>query len=466
MSIIIEPKFTFPELYEDAVHYLMNDDTISNLTFFSGRNSGKSYNIYQIALITTFCELDNNILIIRASKTQIRDSSFSLMSNLIYSEGLERYFIFRTKLMEIENIASGSIIYFDGIDENPEAIKGFTPRRNKIAMVIYEEFTELSSDYPIGVANETLIRFKGSDSNKGRLKFVKLGNPSRWNAHWSWDTVDIDKSDPKTKVYSPIWEDIKDFLYPNTVEYIENLKKNNFRYYQWAYLGRRMSYEGLVYEHFDESVMGKVRDFEGKQPVSLICGLDPASKRDKTAFIIGILFNTGEVLIHDMWVHNPRQQDRKPMSPSEQGANIISFLNEWLRKKENEQFRFLPRILVCDPASGGLDIEIRNNYGQHIEVLTVPKKERAVDIARNQNAMATKRIIFNKYNDNLKPLFDELSMMTWKDKVINKELKGIKSTSLTIGEDDCHDAMTYILTFALTNARFLKYNSDLLNIKL
>ena len=36
--------------------------------------------------------------------------------------------------------------------------------------------------------------------------------------------------------------------------------------------------KGLVYEHFDESVMGKVRDFEGKQPVSLICGLDPASK--------------------------------------------------------------------------------------------------------------------------------------------------------------------------------------------
>ena len=44
--------------------------------------------------------------------------------------------------------------------------------------------------------------------------------------------------------------------------------------------------------------------------MSLICGLDPASKRDKTAFIIGILFNTGEVLIHDMWVHNPRQQDK------------------------------------------------------------------------------------------------------------------------------------------------------------
>ena len=45
-------------------------------------------------------------------------------------------------------------------------------------------------------------------------------------------------------MYSPIWEDIKGLLIPNTVG-IRESKKNNFRYYQWAYLGRRMSYEGI-----------------------------------------------------------------------------------------------------------------------------------------------------------------------------------------------------------------------------
>ena len=77
-----------------------------------------------------------------------------------------------------------------------------------------------------------------------------------------------------------------------------------------------------------------------------------------------------------------------------------------------------------------------------------------------------KRITFNKYNDNLKPLFDELTMMIWREKAISKELKNIKSTLLTIGEDDCHDAMTYLTNFALTDARFMQYQAELLNIKI
>ena len=55
-------------------------------------------------------------------------------------------------------------------------------------------------------------------------------------------------------------------------------------------------------------------------------------------------------------------------------------------------------------------------------------------------------------------------MMVWRDKVISKELKTIKSTQLTIGEDDCHDSMTYVITFALTNARFMQYNSKMLSM--
>ena len=101
-----------------------------------------------------------------------------------------------------------------------------------------------------------------------------------------------------------------------------------------------------------------------------------------------------------------------------------------------------------------------------VEVLTADKKDRLEDIARNQNAMSTGRIKFERDNPNLKPLLDELSMMIWRDKAIAKELKVVKSTTLTIGEDDCHDAMTYVITFALTNARFMQYNANYLNIKM
>lgn len=463
MAQKIEPKFEFPTFYNDVISLLQNNDSINSIDLFSGRNSGKSYNMYQFCVIDTFAEKDNNILILRASKTQIMKSVFTLMMNIIDGMQLSMFFKPKRKAMQIENIVSGSIIYFDGVDDDPEKIKGFTPRNNKLAMCIFEEFTELQSEYPISVAVETLVRFRGSDSNKGNIKFIKMGNPSRWNSHWSWNTIETDRRNPKCKVFSPLWKDILGYLEIPTIEYIVNLRLTNERYYKWAYEGQRMSYEGLVYPMFDESCLADISDYDDKVPISVICGLDPASKRDKTSFIIGILFNTGELLFDDIWVYNPKDVDCGQLAPSEQGERIMAFFNEWVYRPENSRYRYLPKILICDPASGGLDVEIRNNYGNMIEVLTADKKNRVEDLSRNQNALSTGRVKFRKNVDNLKWLFDELSMMVWRDKLISKELKTIKSTQLTIGEDDCHDSMTYVITFALTNARFMQYNPNMLS---
>lgn len=462
MAVKVEPKFEFPTFYKQVIELLQNNDSINSIDLFSGRNSGKSYNAYQFVVISTFAERDNNVLILRASKTQIMKSVFTLMMNIIDGMGLSMFFKPKRKSMQIENIVTGSIIYFDGVDDDPEKIKGFTPRNNKMSMVIFEEFTELQSEFPINIATETLVRFRGSDSNNGNIKFIKMGNPSRWNSHWSWNTIEMDRKNPKCRVFSPMWKDIAGYLEIPTLEYIMNLRLTNERYYKWAYEGQRMSYEGLVYPMFDESCIVDIKDFDDKLPISVICGLDPASKRDKTSFIIGILFNTGELLFDDIWVYNPKDVDCGQLSPSEQGERIMKFFNEWVYRPENARYRYLPKILICDPASGGLDVEIRNNYGNYIEVLVADKKDRMTDLARNQNALSTGRVKFRRNVDNLKTLFDELSMMVWRDKLISKELKTIKSTQLTIGEDDCHDSMTYVITFALTNARFMQYNPDLL----
>ena len=463
MAIKVEPKFEFPTFYKDVINVLQNNNSINSIDLFSGRNSGKSYNVYQFVIIDTFAEKDNNVLILRASQAQIMKSVYTLMLNIIDSMGLTMFFRPKRKSMQIENIVSGSIIYFDGVDDDPEKIKGFTPRNNKIAMVIFEEFTELTSEYPIAVAEQTLVRFRGSESNGRHIKFIKMGNPSRWNSHWSWNTIEMDKKNPKCKVFSPIWKDIVGFLELPTIEYIINLQLTNERYYKWAYEGQRMSYEGLVYPMFNESCLADESEYKDKMPISVICGLDPASKRDKTSFIIGILFNTGELLFDDIWVYNPKDVDCGQLSPSEQGERIISFFNEWVYRPENARYRYLPKILICDPASGGLDVELRNNYGNVLEVLVADKKDRITDLSRNQNALSTGRVKFKKNVDNLKILFDELSMMVWRDKLISKELKTIKSTQLTIGEDDCHDSMTYVITFALTNARFMQYNPNMLS---
>lgn len=457
----VNPDIRLPRSFEPIIEGLRDGNKTLNETLLSGRDSGKTYNIAQYAVVLTFEENYNNILFIRATKSQIANSIFSQCINIIKELKLEPFFRIKYKVQEIVNVITNSTIYFDGIDEDPYAIKGFTPRMNKIALVVFEEYTELSSRMPIDITIETLIRFRGSDENDGVIKFVKMGNPSRWNNHWSWEDLEIDKINPKTKVFHPVWTDIKSYLNPHTIEYIENVRDTNPRYYKFAYLGERMSYEGLVYPQFDNSCMVDKKWLEERVPVAIICGLDPASKRDKTAFTISCLLNSGEFVVMDMWCYNPKEFGNEPLSPSQQTERFMDYFSKFFNKPQNFKFRGLPRYIVCDPANGGMDLEIKINYSKDVAVVNVDKKERLKDIERNTNAMATGRLKILRNVDNLKPLIDELSTMIWRDQTIGKELKQLKSTQLTIGEDDCHDSMTYALRFALNDARFVQYNSKL-----
>lgn len=457
----ITPKVRFPINFEPIINALRDGATTNELTLFSGRNSGKTFNICAYSVVLTFEEFYNNIIFLRATKAQISKSVYSQIVNIIKDLGLEDFFVFKNKAMRIENKITKSTIYFDGVDENPYDIKGFTPAMNKLAMVVFEEYTEFSSKFPIDLAIETFIRFKGSDLNNGVIKIVKMGNPSRWNSHWSWDDVELDKVNSKCKVFKPCWTDIKDFLSKPTIEYIENVAITNPRYYKFAYLGERMSYEGLVYPNFDETCLVTNDFMKDKIPVAIICGLDPASKRDKTALTISIFLNTGQLVAVDMWSYNPKEIDNNPLSPSQQTERFMEYLNRFIKRPENYRYKTLPIYIVCDPANGGMDLEIKLNYSKLVTVVNVDKKERLKDIERNTNAFATNKLKILKNVDALKPLIDEISMMVWREKVIGKELKTIKSTQLTIGEDDCHDALTYSARFALMDARFVQYNSEL-----
>lgn len=459
--IKVAPKVQIPESFEPILNSLRDGTKTHTTTLASGRNSGKTYNIVQYAVVLTFEEYYNNVLFVRATKSQIANSIFSQCINIIKDLQLEPFFKIKTKKMEIVNLVTQSTIYFDGIDEDPYAIKGFTPYMNKLAMVVFEEYTEFSSKMPIDIAVETLIRFRGSDINNGVIKIVKMGNPSRWNNHWSWDDVEIDKKDPKCKVFKPVWTDIKDYLNKHTVEYIENVKETNPRYYNFAYLGMRMSYEGLVYQQFDKSCFVTRDWLKEYQAVALICGLDPASKRDKTAFTISVLLSSGTLVCVDMWCYNPKEIDKDPLSPSQQTERFMEYLNKFMKSPENYRYKALPIYVVCDPANGGMDLEIKLNYSKFVTVVNVDKKERLKDIERNTNSFATGRLKLLENVDSLRPLIDEISTMIWREKAISKELKAMRSTQLTIGEDDCHDSLTYAVRFAQNDARFVQYNSSL-----
>lgn len=461
--IRVEPTVSIPKSFEPVVNCLRFNEIISTVTMLSGRNSGKTYNVCQYSIILTFEEYYNNILFLRATKAQIANSIFTQCINIIKDLKLEPFFKIKTKVQQIVNLVTNSTIYFDGIDEDPYAIKGFTPHMNKLALVVFEEYTELSSKMPIDIAVETLIRFKGSDINNGQIKFVKMGNPSRWNNHWSWEDVEIDDSEENTatKVFRPVWTDIIDYLNPHTVAYIENVKKTNPRYYNFAYLGKRMSYEGLVYPQFDDNCFVTKEWFDGQVPIAIICGLDPASKRDKTAFTVSVMLTSGQVVCVDMWCHNPKEVGSEQLSPSQQTEQMMDFLSKFKNKPQNFKLRYLPTYIICDPANGGIDLEIKKNYNKYVTVINVDKKERVKDIERNTNALVTGKLKFLKNVDNLKPLIDEMSTMIWRDKAISKEMRMMRSTQLTIGEDDCHDALTYSVRFALNDARFVQYNSKL-----
>lgn len=139
---------------------------------FGGAASGKSYAVHQLEVLRILEEKDGNTMIMRKYGTDIRDSSYGLLSNIINDWDLRDYFDFRfsNDMRFIRVKSSGRSIIFKGLDDT-EKLKSIVGIKRIIveeaSQITFEDFKELNR------------RARGMDD----IQIIFILNPISEN-HW------------------------------------------------------------------------------------------------------------------------------------------------------------------------------------------------------------------------------------------------------------------------------------------
>lgn len=358
----------------------------------SGRSSGKSTTNETIAVATMLQSKYNNIWYCRAEANDVRKSIFSSMISTIDFYGLTDYFYFTVNPPEITCKVTGAKCYFGHVNgktsDDLNATKGFNPQFKTLAMFILDEANEVKSPQHVKAAETTANKFL---IDGGFIVYAY--NPPPVRTHWAHRYFGDMVNHGAVSIYST-YNDIRTLLKPTTLEEIEEMRITNHRQYEYWYLGRMVSLEGLVlYTYnkernlvpFDE--FRKRCSFGGQGVMYIIYGVDSGVVKDPTAVCAWGVMSDGTLLLLGTCYIDPKKEGQ-PIPNSMQ----VDRIGEWYQRfyefykangiilpgAYNECWVFDSAVVTQD-----LMFELQNRTGFHC--LAVENKNIDRDIKRLQN---------------------------------------------------------------------------------
>ena len=380
--------FPVPEPYAPLL-----DPKIRKIVEVSGRATGKSTTNETVAIAKTMQSKYNNVLYMRAEQRDLRDIFNSTLST-IQSLDLDNCFEYKTSPFRILCKHTGAVIDFRGINgktvDDLTATKGYTPSNGTrtLAMAILDEANEVKCFNHVRAAETTVNRFLIPGS-----KIVYAYNPPPLRNHWA--NIQFPRMIEKgaTKIYST-WEDIRRLLKQETIDDILDAKANDPRHYEYWYLGKIVSLEGLVLYTFkrDRNLipLDKFRSmvqYAGYAPLYIIYGVDSGVVKDPTAVCaMAVMSDSTLVKLATLYL-DPKDRD-EPIPNSEQCFEIMKWYKMFHAQMQaygipmptayNECWVFDSAVVTQD-----LMIELRNKSGFYC--LAVENKNIERDIKRLQN---------------------------------------------------------------------------------
>lgn len=200
---------------------------------FGGYGSSKSYSAAQWAISEVTTKINQKILVVRKVFNTHRRSTFQLIKEIIYNEGLESRFRINNAELFIEDTSTRSQIIFQGLD-NVEKLKSIYG----ITSIWIEECTELTHKEVLEVNQR--LRVKG--------KILLTFNPIS-DQHWVKEKL-IDEPNLDKEVIHSNYKDNK-FLSPYYVEELLKLKDIDPNLYKVACLGEFGVAQDLVFHNWE-----------------------------------------------------------------------------------------------------------------------------------------------------------------------------------------------------------------------
>ena len=252
------------------------------------RGSKKSFSI-AYWLITHIMEIDKtNALVIRKVGDTNRDSTYAILTKVIYMMEVQDQWRMNKSPLELEFRGRckkkedvGQKILFRGLDD-PQKLASVQVTNGVLCYEWIEEAYQVTNEEDFDRVDQSI---RGEMPKGVRPRIMLSFNP--WHKeHWL-KTRFFDNPDDETLAKTTDYR-INEFLSDHDRKYFEDLKERNPRLYQVAGLGDWGVSEGLIYENWEE------RDFDkteiAKRPsVISIFGLDFGYTNDPTALTCGLL---------------------------------------------------------------------------------------------------------------------------------------------------------------------------------
>lgn len=411
-----------------------------------GRNSFKSSVIaiklvYMMLLMILKGE-KANVVVIRKVGNTIRDSVFNKIQWAIEKFGMLDQFKMTVSPFKITHKGTGSTFYFYGSDDFQKLKSNDI---DNIIAVWYEEAAEFGSPEEFDQTNVTFMRQKHELVDF--VAFFWSYNPPRNPYHWinEWSDGMISESDYLVHDSNYLNDELG-FVTEQMLADIERIKKNDFDYYRYIYLGEPVGlgtnvYNINLFEPLDELP-------SDDRIIGLYYSIDGGHSQSATTCGFFGLTAKGNVILLNLYYYSPAGRAVKK-APSQLSKDLHEFITKTSTQELYKNARIMKRTI--DSAEAAIRNQYFSDHGQHLIPVSKKKKVDMIDYPINLLAQGKFYYLKNPYPINMmhansnEIFIEEHKKFSWDEKTIDSDDPRVIET-----DDHSVDMFIYL---CLSNAR-------------
>lgn len=324
-----------------------------------GRNSFKSS---VIALLLVYMMISYlvtgkkaNVVVIRKVASNIRDSVYLKIQWALSKFGIMDQFTCTVSPFRVTHKKTGSTFFFYGQDDFQKL------KSNDIGNIIsvwYEEAAEFKNAEEFDQSNTTFMRQKHPDADM--VRFFWSYNPPRNPYSWINEWVESLKGLSNYLVNeSSYLNDELGFVTQQMFDDIERIKKNDYDYYRYLYLGEPV---GLGTNVYNIDLFQALEELPtDDRIISLYYATDVGHQTSATVCLAFGLTAKGKVILLNMYYYSPQGKAVKK-APSDLSKDLYEFVKKTANHPSVGNAQVRQRTI--DSAEGGLRNQYYKDYGQ------------------------------------------------------------------------------------------------------
>ena len=402
-----------------------------------GRNSFKSsvvalLLVYKMLQITMRGQV-GNVVIIRKVGNTIRDSVYKKINWALNMFNVGSQFKPTVSPFNIIHKKTGSTFYFYGLDDFQKL------KSNDVANIIavwYEEAAEFKDVEEFNQTNITFMRQKHPNLNF--VQFFWTYNPPRNPYSWINEWVDELVNEKDYFIHSSSYlDDEIGLIHDRIYDEIERIKRNDYEYYRYLYLGEPV---GLGTNVYNMNCFHPLKEIPGDDKLlGIAFGLDTGHQQSATACCAFAITAKDKVILLDTFYYSPHGKAVKK-APSELSVMIHDFVN-----KVVDEYKVPIIKMTIDSAEGALRNQYLHDFGIRWHPVAKLKNQTMIDTVTSLLAEGRFFYLDNEAN---KIFIDEHKTYRYDEKTLHTdEPKVVKE------DDHTCDAFKY---FVLDNAKLLE----------